>query len=121
MLNRYPLWKNLLIMFVLVFGVIYAAPNLYPEDYALQVSGTRGIYQTDAALMARIEKKLKREKIDFKSTELTTKNGLIRFTDGDLQLKAKQVVTELLGDNYVVALNLAPTTPQWLEDIGAGP
>ncbi|OUS39417.1 protein-export membrane protein SecD ['Osedax' symbiont bacterium Rs2_46_30_T18] len=121
MLNRYPLWKNLLIMFVLVFGVIYAAPNLYPEDYALQVSGTRSIYQTDEALMERVEKKLKREKIDFKSSELTGKSALIRFTDGDLQLKAKRVVTELLGDNYVVALNLAPTTPQWLEDIGAGP
>ncbi len=121
MLNRYPLWKNLLIMFVLVLGVIYAAPNLYPDDYAIQVSGARNIYQTDEALLARVEKKLKREKIDFKSAELTDKGGLIRFSDSVVQLKAKQIISELLGDNYVVALNLAHTTPQWLTDLGAGP
>ena len=121
MLNRYPLWKNLLIMLVLVLGVIYAAPNLYPDDYAIQVSGSRNIYQTDDALLARVEKKLKREQIAFKSGELTDKGGLIRFSDGDTQLKAKQAISELLGDDYIVALNLAPTTPQWLTDIGAGP
>ncbi len=121
MLNRYPLWKNLLILGVLVLGVIYAAPNFYPDDYAVQVSGTRNIYLTDEALIARVEKKLKRDKISFKSSELTAKGGLIRFADGETQLKAKQTIAELLGDNYVVALNLAPTTPQWLEDLGAGP
>ncbi|EPJ48687.1 MAG: protein-export membrane protein SecD [Osedax symbiont Rs1] len=121
MLNRYPLWKNLLILAVLVLGVIYAAPNFYPDDYAVQVSGTRNIYLTDEALIARVEKKLKRDKISFKSSELTAKGGLIRFADGETQLKAKQTIAELLGDNYVVALNLAPTTPQWLEDLGAGP
>jgi len=121
MLNRYPLWKNLLIMLVLVLGVIYAAPNLYPDDYAIQVSGTRNIYKTDDALLARVEKKLTREQITYKSGELTDKGGLIRFADGETQLKAKQVLSELLGDDYVVALNLAPTTPQWLTDIGAGP
>jgi preprotein translocase subunit SecD len=121
MLNRYPLWKNLLIFVVIILGALYAAPNLYPDDYAIQVSGTRNIYQTDEALMSRIEKKLKREKIDFKASELTEKSGLIRFADGEVQLKAKQAIAELLGDNYVVALNLAPTTPQWLSDIGAGP
>ena len=121
MLNRYPLWKNLLIILVLVLGVIYAAPNLYPDDYAIQVSGSRNIYKTDDVLLARIEKKLKREQITFKSGELTKKGGLIRFSDGDTQLKAKQAISELLGDDYIVALNLAPTTPQWLTDIGAGP
>lgn len=121
MLNRYPLWKNLLIMFVLVLGVVYAAPNLYPDDFAIQVSGTRDIYQTDQEVLDRIEKKLKRENIAIKSTEMSGRNGLIRFSDGEAQLKAKQVISKLLGDNYVVALNLAATTPKWLSDIGAGP
>ena len=121
MLNRYPLWKNLLIMLVLVLGVIYAAPNLYPDDYAIQVSGTRDIYKTDDALIARVEKKLKREEVAYKSSEITAKGGLVRFADGETQLRAKQILAELLGDDYVVALNLAPTTPQWLTDMGAGP
>ncbi|MEM5528594.1 protein translocase subunit SecD [Gammaproteobacteria bacterium AS21] len=121
MLNRYPLWKNLLIIFVLVIGALYAAPNLYPDDYAVQVSGTRDAFKTDQVLIDRIEKKLARDNIAFKSSELSEKAGLIRFADSELQLKAKQAITELLGDDYVVALNLAPTTPQWLEDIGAGP
>ncbi|MEH6443196.1 MAG: protein translocase subunit SecD [Oceanospirillaceae bacterium] len=121
MLNRYPLWKNLLILVVIVLGVVYSVPNLYPDDYAIQVSGTRAIYKTDDALIARIEKNLKRENIEFKGSELKAKGGLIRFSDGEVQLKAKQVISELLGDDYVVALNLAPTTPTWLTDIGAGP
>ena len=121
MLNRYPLWKNLLIFFVMILGVLYAAPNLYPDDYAIQVSGSRNIYKTDQALISRIEKALKREKIEFKATELTEKSALIRFADGEIQLKAKQAISDLLGDEYIVALNLAPTTPQWLDDIGAGP
>lgn len=121
MLNRYPLWKNLLIFFVMILGVLYAAPNLYPDDYAIQVSGSRNIYKTDQALISRIEKALKREKIEFKATELTEKSALIRFADGEIQLKAKQAISDLLGEEYIVALNLAPTTPQWLDDIGAGP
>ena len=121
MLNRYPLWKNLLIVIVMVLGALYAAPNLYPDDYAIQISGTRDIYSTDQKLVDRVEKALKRENLAVKASELTEKNALIRFSDSEVQLKAKQLVTELLGDDYVVALNLAPTTPQWLSDIGAGP
>jgi preprotein translocase subunit SecD len=121
MLNRYPLWKNLLIVIVMVLGALYAAPNLYPDDYAIQISGTRDIYSTDQKLVDRVEKALKRENLAVKASELTEKNALIRFSDSEVQLKAKQLVTELLGDDYVIALNLAPTTPQWLSDIGAGP
>ncbi len=121
MLNRYPLWKNLLIVLVMVLGALYAAPNLYPDDYAIQISGTRDIYSTDQKLVDRVEKALKRESLTVKGSELNGKNALIRFDDSEVQLKAKQLITELLGDDYVVALNLAPTTPQWLSDIGAGP
>jgi preprotein translocase subunit SecD len=121
MLNRYPLWKNLLIVFVLVFGGLYAAPNLYPDDYAIQLTGSRDVFQVDQPLIDKVTSALEREGIAFKSTELTDRAGLIRFNDGETQLKAKTVISQVMGDDYVVALNLAPTTPDWLTSIGAGP
>ncbi|MGB0467189.1 MAG: protein translocase subunit SecD [Pontibacterium sp.] len=121
MLNRYPLWKNLLVLFVLVIGGLYAAPNLYPDDHAIQVTGTRDVYQVDQQLLDRATTFLTKEGIPFKSSELNARSGLIRFPDGDAQLKAKAVIANVLGDNYVVALNLAETTPDWLNSIGAGP
>ncbi|MCO4757558.1 MAG: protein translocase subunit SecD [Oceanospirillaceae bacterium] len=121
MLNRYPLWKNLLVIFVLALGALYAAPNLYPDDHAIQVTGTRDIYTVDQRLLDRVTDALKKEGIETKSSELTARNGLIRFPDGEAQLKAKVLVSSILGDNYIAALNLAPTTPDWLTSIGAGP
>ena len=121
MLNRYPLWKNLLILVVLGLGALYAAPNLYPDDYAIQLSGSRAAFEVDQSLMKRTESLLEREGIEVKSSELEKSTGLFRFADGESQLKAKPIIANALGDNYVVALNLAPTTPEWLTDIGAGP
>ena len=121
MLNRYPLWKNLLILFVLVLGGIYAAPNLYPDDYAIQLTGSRDVFEVDQPLIDRVTASLEREGIPTKAVELDKKAGLIRFPDGESQLQAKDVVAKVVGDDYVVALNLAPTTPDWLTSIGAGP
>lgn len=121
MLNRYPLWKNLLIICVLLLGALYASPNLYPEDYAVQLSGTRDIHKVDQPLLDRVTAALKRENIEFKAAELAGGSGLIRMHDSESQLQAKQIVKSVLGDNYVVALNLAPTTPDWLSSVGAGP
>ncbi|WP_415902111.1 protein translocase subunit SecD [Neptuniibacter sp. QD29_5] len=121
MLNRYPLWKNLLILFVLVFGGLYAAPNLYPDDYAIQLTGTRDVFEVDEPLIEKVTAALEREGVSVKETELDRKAGLIRFPDGDSQLKAKDIITRVVGDDYVVALNLAPTTPEWLSSMGAGP
>jgi preprotein translocase subunit SecD len=121
MLNRYPLWKNLLIIFILLIGALYASPNLYPEDYAVQLSGNRDIHQVDQPLMDKVTSALTREGLSFKAAELVNKSGLIRFADGETQLRAKKVISTVLGENYIVALNLAPTTPEWLENIGAGP
>ncbi|GGC04287.1 protein translocase subunit SecD [Marinobacterium zhoushanense] len=121
MLNRYPLWKNLLIIFVLLVAGLYAAPNLYPEDYAVQVSGSREAYTVDSALIGRLEQDLSQAGVAFKSAELNEGTGLIRFADSDGQLRAKDVISKALGSNYVVALNLAPTTPDWLTSVGAGP
>lgn len=121
MLNRYPLWKNLLILFVLVFGGLYAAPNIYPDDYAIQLTGSRDVFQVDQPLIDKVTAALERQNVAIKSTELENKHGLIRFADGESQLKAKDIISRVVGDDYVVALNLAPTTPDWLTSIGAGP
>ena len=121
MLNRYPLWKNLLILFVLVLGGIYAAPNLYPDDYAIQLTGSRDVFEVDQPLIDRVTASLEREGISTKAVEINKKAGLIRFSDGESQLQAKDIVSKVVGDDYIVALNLAPTTPDWLSSIGAGP
>ncbi|MBV1786770.1 protein translocase subunit SecD [Marinobacterium sp. D7] len=121
MLNRYPLWKNLLIICVLLVAGLYAAPNLYPEDYAVQVSGTREAYTVDSVLMNRLEQDLTQAGVAFKSAELNEGTGQIRFADSDAQLRAKDLISKTLGTNYVVALNLAATTPDWLTSVGAGP
>lgn len=121
MLNRYPLWKYLLILFIMVLGGIYAAPNLYPDDPALQISGASSGTPIDQSLLSRATQALDEAGIDYGKAELTDKNALIRFTDGETQLKAKAAVTRVLGDDYLIALNLAPTTPEWLVDLGASP
>ncbi|MGI1671255.1 MAG: protein translocase subunit SecD [Neptuniibacter sp.] len=121
MLNRYPLWKNLLILFVLVLGGIYAAPNLYPDDYAIQLTGSRDVFEVDQPLIDRVTASLEREGIPTKAVEINKNAGLIRFSDGESQLQAKDIVSKVVGDDYIVALNLAPTTPDWLSSIGAGP
>jgi preprotein translocase subunit SecD len=121
MLNRYPRWKNLLILFVLVFGGLYAAPNLYPDDYAVQLTGSRDVFQVDQVLLDKVTASLQREGVTVKSSELSKNAGLIRFPTGDDQLKAKDIISKTVGDDYIVALNLAPTTPSWLTAIGAGP
>ncbi|WP_027856827.1 protein translocase subunit SecD [Marinobacterium jannaschii] len=121
MLNRYPLWKNLLIAVVLLLGALYSAPNLYQDDFAIQLTGSRDIYTVDESLLSRVTSALKREGLEIKNAELEKKSGLIRFNDGETQLKAKAVVSRVVGDDYVVALNLAPSTPDWLTSLGAGP
>lgn len=121
MLNRFPLWKSALIIIVLFFAGLYALPNLYPDDYAVQLSGSRQDVQIDEQTLSRVESVLKSSGIDFKATELQERGGLIRFSDGETQLRGREALAAALGEGYVVALNLAPTTPQWLSDIGAGP
>ncbi|MCB1693240.1 MAG: protein translocase subunit SecD [Pseudomonadales bacterium] len=125
MLNTYPLWKNLLIVFVLVFGVVYALPNIYPPDFAIQISTEAGkggaVPQNvvDTAVAG-----LKDAGIEIKAADIENGNGLIRvFTDED-QLQGKEVVQlalHNLKEHYIVALNSAPTTPGWLADMGAQP
>jgi len=121
-MNRYPLWKHLILLFALVFGIVYAMPNIYAPDPAIQVSGQSSSLLVSESELALVEEALKAKGIAYKSAVLKDNRLLVRLTDRKLQMVAKQVVQNRLGlDNYIVALNLAPTTPQWLRSIGAGP
>lgn len=123
MLNKYPLWKYILILAVLVIGFIYSAPNLYPDDPAIQVSGASTALQVNQADLDRVSKALTDAGIAVKGATLAEngKGGLLRLTKQEDQLPAKDVARKALGDDYVVALNLAQTTPKWLRSIGATP
>ncbi|MGJ7550525.1 protein translocase subunit SecD [Pseudomonas alloputida] len=122
MLNKYPLWKYALILVVLAIGFIYSAPNLYPDDPAVQISGASSALQVKQADLDRVSKALGDAGITVKGASLGEKgSGLIRLTNQEDQLPAKDVVRKALGDDYVVALNLAQTTPQWLRNLGASP
>ena len=119
MLNRYPLWKYLLIVVVVVAGFIYALPNLYGEDPAVQISSSSE--PLDGETQSRIEALLERNNIALKSFDISEDGFLARFNDTGDQLKAKDVIRSSLGNGYVVALNLAPATPVWLASLNANP
>ncbi|HGM5581901.1 TPA: protein translocase subunit SecD [Pseudomonas putida] len=122
MLNKYPLWKYLLILVVLAVGFIYSAPNLYPDDPAVQISGASSALHVSQADLDRATKALVDAGITVKGGSLGEKgSALVRLTNQEDQLPAKDVVRKALGDDYVVALNLAQTTPQWLRNLGASP
>jgi preprotein translocase subunit SecD len=119
-MNRYPLWKNLLVIGVFLLGAIYALPNLYGEDPALQISSQRGA-QLDAAARERLESALKDAAIEARSFEEDGEGWLLRLSSSDEQLRAQDAASAALGPDYTVALNLAPATPAWLEALGARP
>ncbi|WP_136066834.1 protein translocase subunit SecD [Modicisalibacter radicis] len=121
MLNRYPLWKYLLILVVLVVGVVYALPNLYPEDPAVQISSSRGNTSLDESQLERIRGALDDADIAIKRIDGQGSGTLIRLAEGEDQLEAREIISGLLNDDYTVALNLAESTPAWLESLGASP
>ena len=122
-MNRYPLWKNVLIMLVVTAGFYYAAPNLYAPDPALQIGGASSAQQIDQRVLNRAKEALSRSEIAFFGEILQDqgKTALIRLTDREQQLRAQAVLARELGDGFIVALNLAPTTPEWLVQGGAAP
>ena len=123
MLNKYPLWKYLLILVVLGIAFVYSAPNLYPNDPAIQVRGQSSSLHVSEADLDRAQHALEEAGIAVKSASLaeTGSSALLRLQRLDDQERAKEVVRRTLGDDYVVALNLAPTTPQWLRNLAASP
>ena len=123
MLNRYPIWKNLFIALIVAMGFYYASPNLYAPDPALQFGGTSSAQGVDEATMARVSRALSASGVGHFGQEIqdSGKTGLVRLDSRDQQLKAQSILQRELGDGYVVALNLAPTTPDWLLNGGAQP
>ena len=123
MINRYPLWKNLLILIVALSGFYYAAPNLYAPDPALQIAGASSSQQIDDRLLSRAQDALDEAGIGFFGEVLQNqgKSALIRLNDREQQLRAQSILSRELGDGFIVALNLAPTTPDWLMEGGATP
>ncbi|MGM3387411.1 protein translocase subunit SecD [Stutzerimonas stutzeri] len=123
MLNRFPLWKYLLIVVVLGIALIYSAPNLYPDDPAVQITGAATSLNVTEADLDRARSALADAGIEVKAMSLSEdgRGGLLRLVEQDDQLPAKDIVRRTLGDAYVVALNLAPTTPEWLRNLSASP
>ncbi|OTQ04058.1 protein translocase subunit SecD [Gilliamella apicola] len=120
MLNRYPLWKYIMLVVVICVGLLYALPNIYGEDPAIQISGSN-TSDIDITTQDKIRKILADNHIETKSFVFENKSVLIRVGDNDTQLKAKELISKELGDAYIVALNLAPATPKWLTVLGAEP
>ena len=119
-MNRYAAWKYILILVIIVISVVYALPNLYGSDPALQITSSRGT-EINELTELQVNAALTTANIKPTRTDLVNNNLLIRFNDEDTQLKAQEIVKKSLGKGYVVALNLAPDTPDWLEKFGAEP
>jgi len=120
MMNQYPVWKYLLLIAVLLVSALYALPNVYGEDPALQISSSRNT-QVDVTTQEKIRELLTQAEIQYDSILLANDQILVRFPDTNNQLKAKDAVRDSLGRGHVVALNLAPRTPDWLRAMNAAP
>ena len=124
MFNKYPLWKNLIVVFAICLGLVYSLPNIYPPDFAVQVSSEKsGVVVSDQAFKT-VTKTLDNAGLEYFGAEIKDRNVLVRFYDDAAQRKAKELVQRALHDvsgNYVIALNSAPSTPDWLVSIRAEP
>ena len=119
-MNRYAAWKYILILVIVIVSLVYALPNLYGSDPALQITSSRGT-EINELTELQVNAALSTANIKPTRIDLVNNNLLIRFNDEDTQLKAQEIVKKSLGKGYVVALNLAPDTPDWLVKFGAEP
>nr|VFK53288.1 MAG: preprotein translocase subunit SecD [Candidatus Kentron sp. TUN]VFK54101.1 MAG: preprotein translocase subunit SecD [Candidatus Kentron sp. TUN] len=120
MFNQYPLWKNLLIVSTLFVIGFFAIPNIYEEDPAIQILATRGS-AVDSDLEKNIRSTLQKAGIIPKHIQRDSDRLLVRLSDTEMQLRAQDIMRDILGNSYVVALNLAPSAPQWLTNLGVLP
>ncbi|HEX5538442.1 MAG TPA: protein translocase subunit SecD [Methylophilaceae bacterium] len=120
-MNRYPMWKYLLVLISLILGVLYSLPNVFGESPAVQITAAKPEIKLDTALLNQVENLLKQEKLPYEAIYLDETGVKVRFTDTDKQIKAKDVLQAFLGKDYVIALNLLPRSPQWMRSIGARP
>ncbi|HIF49938.1 MAG TPA: protein translocase subunit SecD [Thiotrichaceae bacterium] len=119
-MNRYSLWKYILILFLIGLGALYALPNLYDKDPALQITASTSAEISELTEF-QVGNALDEAKIAYESMEVGNEKLVVRFDNEDIQLRAKSIVEKSLGRNYIVALNLVPATPMWLRDLGAEP
>src|SRR3989337_1725925 len=119
-MNRYPTWKYVLIAIIIIIGIIYSFPNIYGSDPALQISSSRG---AEISELTELQVQIAFDEAGIKpqSYEINPNNLLIRFADEETQLRAQDAARNALDRTYVVALNLAPSTPDWLRKLGAEP
>ncbi|WP_027824170.1 protein translocase subunit SecD [Laribacter hongkongensis] len=120
-MNRYPLWKYLIIALALIVSAIYTVPNFYGESPAVQISSTRSAYPVNTSLMDQVETLLKTRELSPDGIYLDGGSLKVRFRSPDEQLKARDAIQQALGDHYIVALNLLSSSPAWLASIKAHP
>ena len=120
-MNRYPAWKYILIAVALFVGIVYTAPNFFPEVPAVQVSTSKASVKIDAGTLQMAEDALKAGNVSYNGALLDSTGVKVRLPDPDTQLRARDVLQQKFGDQYIVALNLLSTSPRWLASIGALP
>ncbi|ALQ06933.1 MULTISPECIES: protein translocase subunit SecD [Pseudoalteromonas] len=120
MLNKFPVWKYLLVLAVVAIGLLYASPNLYGRDPAIQVSGAKGA-DVDLSVVDKVNEILKKNNVTAKSTILEDGQILVRLKNVEEQLKAQDLLRDSLSDDYISAINMAPAQPAWLKAVGGNP
>ncbi|MBI5862297.1 MAG: protein translocase subunit SecD [Rhodocyclales bacterium] len=125
-MNRYPLWKNILVLVALILGLLYTLPNFFGEAPAVQVTSVKATIKVDGSLQTRVEEALKTAAIPYQTATLDVASVRVRLADTDTQLKARDAIEKALNPepenaSYSVALNLVSNSPQWLASIGAKP
>lgn len=118
---HYPAWKYIFIAVVLVISGLYALPNLYPDEPAVQITGASAGVQLTEDVVNESQGLLDKAGLSHHGGSFSNNSVLVRLSTAEDQLKAQEVLRRELGENYVVALNLAQTTPEWLRNIGAKP
>lgn len=120
MLNKFPLWKYLLVIAVLAIGLLYASPNLYGRDPAIQVSGAKGA-DVELSVLDTVNGILKDNNVTVKSSKLESGQILVRFKNVEEQLKAQDLLRNALSEDFISAINMAPAQPHWLKSLGGNP
>ncbi|MDO9282267.1 MAG: protein translocase subunit SecD [Methylotenera sp.] len=120
-MNRYPLWKNILVVVIILIGFIYTVPNFFGESPAVQITPAKSTSKLDPALLGQVEEVFKQENIQYDGIYLDARGVKARFANTDTQIKAKDVLQASLGKDYTVALNLLSRSPDWLRSLGAKP
>ena len=120
-MNRYPMWKNILVAVMILIGLIYTIPNFFGESPAVQITPAKSTTKLDSALLGKVEDIFKQEKIEYDGVYQDARGVKARFKNTDTQIRAKDVLQANLGSDYTVALNLLSRSPNWLRSLGAKP